>query len=125
MSPLQAMNPICRTYLDLSYLYEIAGGDEEFEKMLLSSAISDIDVNIQRLWESWALRDPCQVRSAAHTLKSVLAIAGLPHLEIACKIIDSRFSEGVFHDDCFPHMNHIINEWSSARRKLEELLLSY
>ena len=125
MITINSMNIHSTTYIDLSYLHAVTGGDEAFEKTLLGSAISDIDVNIQRLRESWAQRDACQVRSAAHTLKSVVVIAGLPHLENACKLIDSRFRDGVFHEDCFPQMNHLINEWISARSKLKELLQYY
>ncbi len=118
------MEAIRKTSIDLSYLHSVSGGDEQFEKILLSSAISDIDVNVQRLKESWQQQDVLQVRHAAHTLKSVLVIAGLPQLEPACKAIESTFASGQFHAECYPQLCHIVEEWACARLMLEELLAS-
>ena len=116
------METIRKTSIDLSYLHSVTGGDEQFEKVLLSSAISDIDVNVQRLKESWQNQDAPQVRSAAHTLKSVLVIAGLPQLEPACQTLDSAFADGQFHAEYHTQMWQIVHEWATARIMLEELL---
>ena len=118
------MEAIRKTSIDLSYLHSVSGGDEQFEKILLSSAISDIDVNVQRLKESWQQQDAGQVRSAAHTLKSVLVIAGLPQLEQACRVLDSQFADGAFHPEYHTQMWQIVHEWAIARVMLEELLSS-
>ncbi len=116
------METIRKTSINLSYLHTVSGGDPQFEKMLLSSAISDIEVNLQRLRSAWQQQDAQEVRSAAHTLKSLMVIAGLPQLEPACQSLDSGFSDGAFHAALQGHLNYVVQEWTGARPLLDDWL---
>lgn len=111
--------------IDLSYLHSVSGGDAVFEKVLLSSAIADIQLNIDHLKKSWQEKDAVEARNAAHTLKSVMTIAGLRQLESYCKRIDVAFRDGIFRTEESPSYACIIDGWMQAKPKLEGLVLNY
>ncbi len=111
--------------LDLSYLHSISGGNAAFEKTLLTSAIVDIQQNIDSLKKAWQEQNPSAIANAAHTLKSVMVIAGLPELENACKATDIAFRDGQFHPEIFSTVARITDGWAAAKPKLEALVAVY
>jgi HPt (histidine-containing phosphotransfer) domain-containing protein len=111
--------------IDLSYLRSVTGGDKEFEKQLLSSAVNDIDTKVDNLKKACQEQDAKNVRSSAHSLKSLTAIAGIPQIEHWSKQVDILFSDGEFNSKRTEPINDIINGWPSARTKLHELLSEY
>lgn len=114
-----------RLNIDLSYLHSISGGDTGFEKILLSSAVADIQMNIDKLKLAWHQQDAEEVGNAAHTLKSVMVIAGLPQLEQHCKKVDIKFRDRLFHAEESTAIFAIIEGWTEAKPKLEELIAVY
>jgi HPt (histidine-containing phosphotransfer) domain-containing protein len=114
-----------RINIDLSYLHSVSGGDAGFEKILLTSAVTDIQMNIDKLKTAWQVEDAVEVGNAAHTLKSVMVIAGLPQLEQHCKKIDVLFRDKLFHAEHSPAIFAIIDGWGEAKPKLEELISVY
>ena len=118
-------NITTRINIDLSYLYSVSGGDAGFEKILLTSALSDIQMNIEKLRNAWQCQNAEEVGNAAHTLKSVMVIAGLPQLETHCKKIDVLFRDKLFHAEQASEVFAIIDGWSEAKPKLEELISIY
>jgi HPt (histidine-containing phosphotransfer) domain-containing protein len=111
--------------IDLTYLHSVSGGDAGFEKILLTSALSDIQMNIDKLKNAWQCEDATEVGDAAHTLKSVMVIAGLPQLENHCKKTDVGFRDKLFHPEFSVNVFAIINGWYEAKPKLEELISVY
>ncbi len=111
--------------IDLTYLYSVTGGDKLFEKTLLASAIMDIQNQAEGLQKAWQQQNATAIRNAAHSLKSVTAIAGLPQLENSCKIIDRMFADGNFHTEATLTYYEFINGWEAAKPQLEELVESY
>lgn len=111
--------------IDLSYLHFVTDGDKEFEKTLLASAVTDIQNQVEGLQKAWQQQNAAEVRNAAHSLKSVTAIAGLMQIQNSCKIIDNLFADGVFHADAAGSCNDIINGWEAARPQLEQVINSY
>lgn len=118
-------NITTRLSIDLSYLHSVSGGDAGFEKILLSSAVTDIQMNIDKLKNAWQQQDPEEIGNAAHTLKSVMVIAGLPQLENHCKKIDVLFRDKIFHAEESSAVFAIIDGWAEAKPKLEELISFY
>lgn len=114
-----------RINIDLSYLHSVSGGDAGFEKILLNSAVADIQMNIDKLKNAWQGEDAVEVGNAAHTLKSVMVIAGLPQLEQHCKKIDVLFRDKLFHAEQSSAIFAIIDGWNEAKPKLEELISVY
>lgn len=114
-----------RINIDLTYLHSVSGGDAGFEKILLNSAISDIQSNIDKLKNAWQNQDAEEIGNAAHTLKSVMVIAGLPHLEYHCKKTDVGFRDKLFHAELADNVYAIIEGWADAKPKLEELVSYY
>lgn len=114
-----------RINIDLTYLHSVSGGDAGFEKILLTSALTDIQMNIDKLKNAWQSRDAEEVGNAAHTLKSVMVIAGLPQLENHCKKIDVAFRDKLFHQEYSVAVVAIVDGWLEARPKLEELVSVY
>lgn len=114
-----------RLNIDLSYLHSVSGGDAGFEKILLTSALADIQMNVEKLMHAWQQQDAEEVGNAAHTLKSVMVIAGLPQLEQYCKKLDISFRDRLFHQEESGAVNAIIEGWAEAKPKLEELIDVY
>jgi HPt (histidine-containing phosphotransfer) domain-containing protein len=114
-----------RINIDLTYLHSVSGGDAGFEKILLTSALADIQMNIDKLKNAWQSQDAEEIGNAAHTLKSVMVIAGLPQLENHCKKTDVAFRDKLFHPEYSVPVFAIINGWAEAKPKLEELVSVY
>ena len=111
--------------IDLTYLHTVTGGDRQFEKMLLEGAVEDIQSKIDDLQKAWDQEDATTIRSNAHSLKSLTAIAGLPQIEHCSKIIDQLFADGIFHSKTKESLYGIINGWGLAKPKLQKMLASY
>jgi HPt (histidine-containing phosphotransfer) domain-containing protein len=118
-------NITSRINIDLTYLHTVSGGDAGFEKILLTSAIEDIQMNIEKLKNAWQCQNAEEVGNAAHTLKAVMVIAGLPHLENHCKKTDVAFRDKLFHPELSVNVFAIIDGWTEAKPKLEELVSNY
>jgi HPt (histidine-containing phosphotransfer) domain-containing protein len=114
-----------RINIDLTYLHSVSGGDAGFEKILLNSALADIQMNVDKLKNAWQNQDAEEVGNAAHTLKSVMVIAGLPQLEQYCKKLDVAFRDRLFHPEESNAMMAIVEGWMEAKPKLEELIAVY
>lgn len=114
-----------RLNIDLTYLHSVSGGDTGFEKILLSSALSDIQLNVDNLKNAWQNQDAETIGNAAHTLKAVMVIAGLPQLEQYCKKVDVAFRDKLFHQEESPNIFAIIEGWTEAKPKLEALIAVY
>ncbi len=111
--------------IDLTYLHSVSGGDAGFEKILLNSAVADIQMNIDKLKTAWQCEDATEVGNAAHTLKAVMVIAGLPQLEQHCKKLDVVFRDRLFHAEQSQSVFAIIDGWAEAKPKLEKLISVY
>ncbi len=111
--------------IDLTYLHTVSGGDRLFEKMLLEGVVEDIQLKIDDLQSAWDREDASTIRSNAHSLKSLTAIAGLTQLEHWSKIIDQLFADEIFHAKPKESIDSIINGWGIAKPKLQTLLATY
>lgn len=110
--------------IDLTYFYSITGGDKSFEYLLLEGTMADVDVKISALETSWKGNDPCGVRTNAHSLISLAAIAGMPQVESWSRKIDHAFSDDVFHPEFISLANNIIAGWPTAFLQLKQVLAS-
>jgi HPt (histidine-containing phosphotransfer) domain-containing protein len=108
--------------ISLAYLHTVSGGDKTFEKMVLLGAVDDIQLQIEQLEKAWDNKEADNIRRIAHSLKSVVAIAGLAELETNCKKLDQLFSDGDFHKEGCVYLNKIIYSWITTRPALEELI---
>jgi HPt (histidine-containing phosphotransfer) domain-containing protein len=111
--------------IDLSYLHSVTGGDKEFEKQLLSSAVNDIDNKVDNLKKAWYAQDALNVKSNAHSLKSLTAIAGIPQIESWSKLVDRMFPDELFITKKTEPVNDIIEGWFTVRPQLYELIAAY
>ena len=111
--------------IDLSYLHSVTGGDKEFEKQLLSSAVNDIDTKVDNLKKAWQNQDALNVKSNAHSLKSLTAIAGIPQIERWSKLVDQMFLDELFITKKTEPVNDIIKGWSFIRPQLYKLIAAY
>jgi HPt (histidine-containing phosphotransfer) domain-containing protein len=119
------MELITRINIDLTYLHSVSGGDTSFEKILLSSAITDIQFNIDNLKKAWQEENAADAGTAAHTLKSVMTIAGLRQLEAYCKKIETTFRSGIFSNELYSCFESIVDGWRQAKPKIQELVDNY
>jgi len=108
--------------ISLNYLHTVSGGDKTFEKMVLLGAVDDIQLQIEQLEKAWSNKEGDDIRRIAHSLKSVVAIAGLTELELNCKKLDHLFANGEFHPEGSAYLNKIIYSWITTRPVLEEMI---
>ena len=108
--------------IDLTYLYSLTDGDKSFEKMLLECTIADVDNKIEGLRKSLATNDLTAVRSYAHSLVSLSAIAGMPQVESWSRTIDQKMIDGIFHPELEVLINRIIFGWPNAKIELNKNL---
>ena len=108
--------------IDLTYLYSITGGDKNFEQLLLTGTVADVDSIISGLKGSWEGCDVAGIRKNAHSLVSLSAIAGMPQVEGWSRKLDQAFSDGVFHPELAVLADNIISGWPAAKSQLEEML---
>ena len=108
--------------ISLNYLHTVSNGDKTFEKMVLLGAVDDIQLQIGQLEKAWAKKEGNNIRRVAHSLKSVVAIAGLAELELNCKKLDQLFADEKFHAEGSVYLNKIIYSWSTTRPVLEEMI---
>jgi HPt (histidine-containing phosphotransfer) domain-containing protein len=111
--------------INLSYLHSVTGGDAAFEKMLLENAIADIQVNMDKLATAWRNKDAVGVCTTAHTLKAVMAIAGMPQLEVLCKKINIAFHDGSFHPEEENSWTALAEGWVQCKPMLAETIAAY
>ena len=104
--------------IDLTYLYSLTCGDKDFEQMLLTGTIADVDKNITGLKTSWDVNNVSGIRNCAHSLVSLSAIAGMPQVESWSRTIDQKFSDGIFHPELTHLANNIILGWPAAKSQL-------
>jgi len=108
--------------ISLTYLHTVSGGDKTFEKMVLLGAIDDIQLQIEELGKAWHNKDADNIRRIAHSLNSVVAIAGLTELEMNCKKLDQLFADEKFHIEGSAYLNKIVYSWMATRPALEEMI---
>jgi HPt (histidine-containing phosphotransfer) domain-containing protein len=108
--------------IDLSYLRTVSGGDKTFEKMVLLGAVDDIQLQLEQLEKAWSKKEAGNIRRAAHSLKSVVAIAGLAELEQNCSKLDLLFADETFHSEGSGYLNKIIYSWIKTRPVLEDVI---
>lgn len=108
--------------ISLDYLHTVSGGDKTFEKMVLLGAVDDIQFQIEQLEKAWCNKQGDNIRRTAHSLKSVVAIAGLDELELNCKRLDQLFADEKFHAEGSAYLNKIIYSWIITRPALEEMI---
>ncbi len=105
--------------IDLSYLHTVTGGDKEFEKQLLTGAVNDIETKVNNLKRAWHEQDAKNVKSNAHSLKSLTAIAGIPQIEQWSQLVDQMFSDGTFNSHQTESVYDIIDGWVLAKKTIE------
>ena len=109
--------------INLSYLYTVSGGNATFEKMVLMGAVDDIQSQVEKLQSDWNKKDAVNIRRNAHSLKSVVAIAGLSEIEMHCKNIEQLFADEEFHLEGLAYLNTIVSLWTSAKPMIEEMIV--
>ncbi len=108
--------------IDLTYLHSLTGGDKDFEKMLLTGTVADIDKLIVTLQKSWQSRDASVIKSSAHSIISLAAIAGMPQMEAWCRKIEHEFADGQFHAELALVAGNIFDGWPDASATLKEII---
>jgi HPt (histidine-containing phosphotransfer) domain-containing protein len=116
------MENITTATIRFSYLHSVSGGDKTFEKMVLLGAIDDIQLQIEQLENAWCKKEGDTIRRIAHSLKSVVAIAGLDELEHNCKKLEHLFTDENFHNEGSTYFNKILYSWIITRPVLEEMI---
>ena len=107
--------------IDFTYLNILTDGDKAFEQILLKCTIDDIDTKIEGLKNNWELNNTAGVRENAHSLVSLSAIAGLPQIEGWSRMIDQKFTDGMFHSEMEVHVLNSISTWAEARVELKKI----
>lgn len=79
---------------DLSYLYEISGGDKAFMAHMIETFIGEVPRNVNELASSLLQKDYTKLSKTAHRIKPNLLIMGLPGLEVFAKKLEQGIKKG-------------------------------
>jgi HPt (histidine-containing phosphotransfer) domain-containing protein len=110
--------------IDLSYLYLLSSGNKDFEEKLLHGSVADVDRLMNNLQTAWKTQDAGEVRKSAHSLVSLVAIAGVPFIEDSCRKIDQVFADNIFHPEYEFLVEEIVSIWPVAYGQLKELMIT-
>lgn len=119
------MNSTNSALVNLSYLQSVSGGNREFEKMLLTGAIQDIDQQTNILYKSCVTKNTDAFYKAAHILKSVTAIVGLNAMQQCCLKIEKFSADIIFHEEGQDIYNQISNYWLLGKEELHQIISKY
>ncbi|MEN9569554.1 MAG: Hpt domain [Bacteroidota bacterium] len=110
--------------VNLDYLHKISAGDTTFEKMVLLGAVDDISAQVQNLQNAWHDKDAVLIRRIAHSLKSVVAIAGLDNLEMNCRSLEQQFMDENFNAQALVYLDAVVYEWGAAKPVLGDTIVA-
>ncbi|MEM6843225.1 MAG: Hpt domain-containing protein [Bacteroidota bacterium] len=83
------------TSVDLTYLSEITGGDQDFMNSIITTFVNETPKTIDKLLESSSQSDWWGVGQAAHQLKPSLQFIGLHHTLRQVKAIERNCKESI------------------------------
>jgi signal transduction histidine kinase/CheY-like chemotaxis protein len=70
-------NPASHSILNLAYLRQLSGGDEQFEQEMMAQFAIQVPEELAQLHQAYGAGNMPQLKSVAHTLKSTLGYMGL------------------------------------------------
>ena len=108
--------------IDLTYLKEVAQGDEQFMKHMIELFIKQIPTNIKNAEEALAEKKPENFKQIIHKMKLPLATMGLSN---AGKIVDT-INQNILQPDFYEQvpllLEEIKNICNDAIVELEEFM---
>lgn len=87
--------PVSSPSIDLTYLKEITGGDQDFMSSVISTFVNEAPGTLERLQQSSAQSDWHEVGQAAHQLKPSLQFVGLNETLKQVKAIERSCKDSV------------------------------
>ncbi len=77
-------DPSHYTYINLDYMKEISGGNQDYEKTVTALFIEAIPQNLAAIETAWQNKDITQLRRQAHTMKTNISVMGLTDKLLPC-----------------------------------------
>lgn len=111
--------------IDLSYLKTVSDGCLEFEKNLLESSVTDIDLKIKLLAIALSDQDAAETRLQAHSLKSLCGIIGISSLLEHFKQIELLHISDVFQPAAKEHFSDVLIIWEQVKVELQHIIAAY
>lgn len=106
---------------DFSYLDMVTLGDAAFRNKLLKGTTESISEKETILTDALAEQNVKLIRETAHSLKTLLAITGLPVLQQLMSAIEQKLSEGTFYPACDEDIRQFKITWQEAKKHLTEI----
>ena len=85
---MKTSNETANVEIDLTYLNEITGGDQDFIESIIATYVTDVPNVIDRLATACANADWWEVGQAAHQLKPSLQFVGLNETLVRTKTVE-------------------------------------
>ena len=80
--------------VNLNYLKQLSGGDEEFEKEMIRLFLEQMPADLELIRKSIAENNPIQIRQIIHKIKPTLSLFGLEYLDEQFKQLGIPDSDG-------------------------------
>ena len=112
------------TRVDLTYLEEITGGDQDFMNSILTTFVNETPSTIDKLLEATSQSDWWEVEQVAHQLKPSLQFIGLHQTLKHVKTIERNCKESIDMASIPDLVNSVIRDiqQSIAELKVERLM---
>ncbi len=111
--------------IDLSYLRDISGGDEELFFELIDMFISQVPEYQKQLQQELSLGEWEQLGRTAHKVKSALTMMGLNDLAAEMKLLEQQAKNGEDTKSYPQSIKRFINETTEAVKELKEVKKNY
>lgn len=108
--------------IDFTHFYSLTEGDKAFEKMLLQCTIDDIDLKIEGLRNSLAIKNYTDIQTNAHSLVLLSAIVGLPQIRGWSRTIAKITIGGILLPELEVLINSIFSVWPNAKIELIKII---
>lgn len=100
-------------YVNLDYLHELSGNDDDFEKIMMEQFVQQTPEEMKALEDAIASNDLLSAKKIAHSLKSTVSYMGLaaelhPHLEGIEKAAVTGDASGI--PAKFSHIKEVTDE---------------
>ncbi len=109
---------------ELDFIQELSGGDEEFEKELISIFINEVPVQCAQLKQALDEEDQSLVAEVLHALRTKIRTFGIENVDMIAEEIEYKAKENAIEDweKAGKDIESIVWDLESVVTKMKELL---
>lgn len=109
---------------ELTFIKELSGGDEEFEKELITIFINEVPGQCAQLGKALVDKDQSLVAEVLHALRTKIRTFGIENVDVIAEEIEYKAKENAIDDweNAGNHIESIIRDLESVVQKMKGLV---